>query len=175
MPIFGDQTGGADSFPVSGDRSLFGLFTLSETADVTQINVMFDAATTAGDSHKALIYSSAGVLMVVSAAVAVPAGASDTAFTSFTLNTQLPPGNYYVGSVGNGFSAKWRGDSGSGHRCEGTTYNTPNSTMPTRNAAGTVPNAYVTYNVGGASGGARLAQIFLQPSPAARLAALLKH
>ena len=152
MPIFGDTTAGADTFPTTNDRSLLGLFTLSEDADVTEIAVRFDSTSTSGSNAKGLIYNGAagGARRLATTGQAVPAGGG--VITWAVSGLTLAPGDFYLGSIVDSFQAVWQCDSGTGARVEDN-YASPSANLGTINATGAIPDVYVTYDVpGGARG-----------------------
>lgn len=149
MPTFGNTGSGTDTFPTTNDRGLFGLFTLPEAADVTEIAARFDASSAAGDNAKALIYNgvAGGALRLATIGQAVPAGGG--LLTWAVSGLALSPGNYYLGSVVSAFNSVWQCEPGTGARVEGVTYASPGATLGTTFATGAVPDVYVTYTVGG--------------------------
>lgn len=153
MPTFGKTGVGTDTYPTTNDRGLFGLFTLPDTADVTEIAVRFDATSTAGDNTKALIYEgvAGGALQYATAGQAVPGGGG--LLTWAVTGLTLPPGDYYLGSVVDAFNSVWQCEPSAGEWVEAVTYASPAATLGTLNATGAIPDVYVTYDVpGGARG-----------------------
>lgn len=151
MPTFGNTGVGTDTFPTTNDRGLFGLFTLPDTADVTEIAVRFDSTSAAGDNAKGLIYNgvAGGALRLATAGQAVPGGGA--LLTWAVSGLTLAPGDYYLGSVVDAFNSVWQCKPGAGERVEAVTYASPGATLGTLNATGAVPDAYVTYTIGGNS------------------------
>lgn len=147
MPTFGNTGVGSDTFPCSNDRGLFGLFNLPDTGDITEIAVRFDSSSTAGTNAKALIYAgvAGGALQLATAGQAVPAGGGLQTWSVSGLT--LSPGDYYVGSVTDGFQAVWQCEPAAGARVEGVTYASPAGSLGTLNSTGAIPDAYVTYTV----------------------------
>jgi hypothetical protein len=151
VPTFGNTGTGIDTFPTTNDRGFFGLFTLPDTADVTEIAVRFDATSVAGDPAKGLIYDgvAGGDLRLATTGQVVPGGGG--LLTWAVSGLTLSPGDYYLGSVIDGFNAVWQGEPGAGERVEAVTYASPSATMGTLNSTGIIPDAYVTYDIGGNS------------------------
>lgn len=151
MPTFGNTGVGTDTFPTTYDRGLFGLFTLTDTADVTEIAVRFDATSSAGDNAKGLIYEgvAGGALQYATAGQAVPGGGG--LLTWAVTGLTLPPGDYYLGSVVDAFNSVWQCEPSAGERVEAVTYASPAATLGTLNATGAIPDVYVTYDIGGNS------------------------
>lgn len=151
MPTFGNTGSGIDTYPTSNDRGLFGLFTLPDTADVTEIAVRFDATSSAGDNAKGLIYEgvAGGALQYATAGQAVPGGGG--LLTWVVSGLTLPPGDYYLGSVVDSFNCVWQAETGAGNWVASVPYASPASTIGTINSAGAVPDVYVTYDIGGNS------------------------
>lgn len=157
MPTFGDITQGGSSFPCSGNRAIFGLFTLSEAGDVQSIGIFMDAATTGGINIKGLIYAAdgsggnPGTRLAVGQAVAVPAGSSELTST-LSSPVSLAAGDYWIGAVASDFQARWSADDASagGVRKEGVTYASPAD--PLGAIDGTTVDrisVYATYTTGG--------------------------
>jgi len=152
VATFGDLTAGGDDFPSSGDRALLAKFTCPTAGTLTQINVFFSSASTAGMSMKGLIYAddgagnTPGTRLGVGNAVAVPAGASDTASTGLSVALSAST-DYWIGYVADSFEARAQMDIGGGgsSRMEGTTYASPNATWTESGTAGNTLNAYGTY------------------------------
>ena len=152
MPTFGNTAVGGDTFPTTNDRSLLGLFTLSEDADVTEIAVRFDSTSTAGSNAKGLIYNgtAGGARQLATTGQAVPAGGGVVTWAVSGLS--LSAGDFYLGSIVDSFQAVWQCDSGTGARVEDN-YASPSATLGTINSTGAIPDVYVTYDVpGGARG-----------------------
>lgn len=151
MPTFGRTGTGTDTYPTSNDRGYFGLFTLTDIAEVTEIAVRFDATSAAGDNAKGLIYNgiAGGSLRLATSGQAVPGGGGllTWAVSGLTLN----PGDYYLGSVVDSFNCVWQAEPGAGNWVASVPYASPASTIGTINSAGAVPDVYVTYDIGGNS------------------------
>lgn len=147
MARFGDDSAGASSFPLSGDRAILSQFTLAEAANVTEIVVLFEATTTAGSSFKGLIYADAGGVpgarVAVGAATAIPAGASATASPCVVT---LAAGTYWLGLVTDSFEARAQCDASGGlSRMEGTTYASPAATWTQSGTGSARVNVYAEY------------------------------
>lgn len=151
MPTFGNTGVGTDTFPTNSDRGFFGLFTLPDTADVTEIAVRFHSTSAAGDNAKGLIYEgvAGGALQYATAGQAVPGGGG--LLTWAVTGLTLPPGDYYLGSVVDEFNSVWQCEPSAGERVEAVTYASPAATLGTLNATGSIPDVYVTYDIGGNS------------------------
>lgn len=151
MATFGNTTAGGDTFPCSSDRAQVSLFTLSDSADVTQINCRFDASSLAGTSFKGLIYAdsagSPGARLAVGAATAVPAGGGVIA-SSVTVS--LSPGDYWLGYVCNGSDCVYEIEvTGTSQRQEALTYASPANPFGTPAGSSTEICVYATYTVAG--------------------------
>lgn len=149
MPTFGDATAGGDTFPTTNDRALVSDFTCPEAGTATQINIRFDSSSSAGSNAKAFIYADSagapGALLVVSGAVAIPAGGGDIAFA--IADTALSATTYWVGAVTDSFQATWQVDTTGGlRRREAHSYASPADPWGTDSGtSGAQVNGYVTY------------------------------
>ena len=150
MPIFGDNTSGGDTFPSTNDRCIVSAYTLIEAGTATQINVLYDATTTAGCNSKGVIYADSGglpgALVIASAGVAIPGGGGDIAHSISP--TALAAGTYWIGSVVDSFQAVWSGEPTGGglQRKEAHTYASPANPFGTPSGSGGMTvDAYVTY------------------------------
>lgn len=152
MPTFGDTSLGTNTFPMNIDRAIGSIFTLSEAATVTGMYIGCDSA---GTDLKGIVYSvSAGVpatLQLVSSVVAsVAAG-----YAYATASGSLSAGDYFLGSVANGYN-DWRKDVSGGPdtlMANGTlSYASPPSSWPgTDGTYGGQANVYLEYTTAGGS------------------------
>lgn len=151
MPIFGDTSVGAGSFPTTNDRAIVGSFVLTDNADCTSITNRFDPISTAGSNFKGLIYADSGglpgALVAVGAPAAIPAGGGlvDSAVT-----VTLAPGTYWLGGVVDSFQGRWQTNViTGGQRREAHTYASPADPFASPASTGERVQAYVTYTVSG--------------------------
>lgn len=157
MPIFGDNTGGGDTFPCSGDRAVLSKFTAPGDGTIQSVNVIFDSTSSSGASFKGLVYAAdgaggiPGTRLGVGAAVTVPAGGGD--LSSGSLSVAISNGvDYWIGGVVSDFQPVFRMDASpsNGSRMEGTTYASPAASWTQAGTTAGQLNAYATYVTGAA-------------------------
>ncbi len=135
---FGNQsTANVDSFPCSGDRAMASPFVLSAAASISSITARFTSASGGGgvgDTFKAFICTDTagepGSVLAVTAAATISAL---DAWITTTISASLAAGTYWLGVVGESFSARVQcvGSAGTMHMANGTfSYATPPATWP---------------------------------------------
>lgn len=153
MPIFGDNTPGSDTFPMSDGRAVASVFTLTESANVTSIWAYFEASTTAGANMRGFVASdgggSPGTILIVGPSTPIPAGGG---WVQCVITGTLTAGNYYIGLVtndGGGHSTAQADTGGAMAMANGSfSFASPPSTWPgTDGNYGIQLNAYVEYDV----------------------------
>lgn len=104
--MFGNNSVGSDTFPCSDGRSLVDRFNCPEARHIISVAVHFAASSTAGTTIKALVLAdnagSPGAVLGVGTATAVPAGGG---WVTCDLSLDVAAGNYWLGFVGNSFTA----------------------------------------------------------------------
>jgi len=156
-PTFGDTTVGTDTFPMSNDRVLVGIFTAPEAGTVDSVHFYSGAGT---QNQKGVVFATSGGAPTGNPVVVggVVANASTPAWrTSTAASEAITAVAYGIGAVAaGGISDEWYKDASGGNDSymdNGNSYATPNSWATTSTYGGQM-NAYITYTAGGGGGGA---------------------
>lgn len=154
-PTFGDTTVGADTFPMSNDRILVGVFTAPEAGTVDSIHFYSGNGT---QNQKGVVFATSASVPTGDPVVVggVVANASTPAWrTSTAASEAITAVDYGIGAVAeSGAADEWYKDTSGGndsHLDNGNSYATPNSWAET-SAYGGQMNAYITYTASGGGG-----------------------